>query len=163
MSERNLRHEMREMIEGGSSPSDATDKLVIELPAEWRSLVRPFIHRVARDLERSVTKQSLSSALRSPRERAQDAMAELNKKIYKLPDGTRIPMEDLTIEDVQEIKAGMRKHIGAITDHLHILDAVEDVMVESDAERLGDVPDWLTQVRERLPVEGSERGVLDTL
>lgn len=164
MSDRDLRRELRDMIEDHVAPDEATEKLCSELPLEWQTLIRPFVHRVARDCERRATKKAMTEALREPvGDRAKRAMAELSRRVYKLPDGTRISTDDLTVEDIQEIRAGMRKHVGSVMAHIDVLDAMESVLAESGAQRLGDVPEWGERVRERLPVDGAQREALDAM
>ncbi len=79
--------------------------------------------------------------------RHDELAATLRVTVYRLPDGARVLWDGLTVDLIEAKIAALRKQVGAVLDHVRILEAARDLMAERDAGVLGDIPGWAVLVR----------------
>lgn len=144
--------QMRQMIVEGLTPAEVTEAVMAELPRRWKDFARPFVLRLARGIEGKIVNRRMKRAMSGRRgSRHQEAaVIRLDGTVYKLPDGQRIVWADWGPDEFDAKIAWLRKQVGSLVDHLNVLEAARDLCLEKGVDRIGDIPGWVDQVRERV-------------
>lgn len=144
------RTRLRHLIQEGSTPDQAAAMILGEIMDldELREMCWPLLVKAARNEQRAVSTRTLRAAL------AQGAPPEMRLKltrtVYRLRDGTEIMWDDMTLDQLDVEIARLRTKIGSMVDRLHALTIARDLMIEKDVAVLGEIPDWVDEVAERL-------------
>lgn len=146
--------QLKRLIDSGTAPVEATEKVMAELPKRWKEFARPFVLRTARGMEgqlvnRRMRRTFAGTAGRGSRNQ-EAAVVRLDSTVYRTASGARIVWADWTVDHLELKIAQLRKQVGSLVEHLRILEAARDLCVEKGVDRIGEIPGWVDLVRERL-------------
>lgn len=170
------RARLSQLIAEGIDCEAAAERILGELPEEWRGWVGGFVLREARAMEGTYTNRrrrevfagsamsmeadaegSLTEAQLAYREDLRKMEAGLNSLRYHLPDGTTVRWGELTLDLIEVKIAALKKHIAGTEEHLVMLEASRKLIIEYDVEKISDVPNWVEKVRETVVQWKAER------
>lgn len=171
---------LHRLISEGMDPERATEEVMSDLPRRWKEWARPFVLRRASGIEGEIVNGRMRRALlpmtlqptalptsagETPtvpngvgRRHQLAAVTKLRETVYRLPDGERVLWDNMTIDMLDLKIAQMRKLIGSLVDHLHILEAARKLCAEHGVERLGDVEGWVEILQRMLDSDRSRGG-----
>lgn len=154
---------MRQMLHDGKSPEDAAsaallnavgDLVLAEVDEGTRDWLYGLVLREARSIEGQVSGRLMrqvaggKGALKVGSRHHAEAAEKLRRTVYHSADGARVLWDELTVDLIDAKIALLRKQVGALVEHIGILKAARQVLVNEGADSLGDVPDWPELVRE---------------
>lgn len=153
---------MRQMIGDGKSPDDAASAALLEALGEQvlaeigesrREWLYGLVLREARSIEGQISSRRMrkvlggKGALKVGSQHHAAATEKLKATVYHGADGVRILWPEMSLELIEAKIALLRKQVGALVDHIGILEAARKLLVEREADTLADVPDWPVLVR----------------
>lgn len=147
--------QLREQLLVGRSPEEAAHAILdpyggVENDPLCR-YVWPVILKAARDCEGKLSRASRNEAFFGDDSKGnQETRLHLPKMVYRMPNGSRVLWDDLTLDKIEAKIAYLRTQIGGLVDHLSILISARRVLQTCACTRLGDVPGWVDLVREGL-------------
>ncbi|HEX6873026.1 MAG TPA: hypothetical protein VF163_18160 [Micromonosporaceae bacterium] len=150
------------MIDGGASPDVATDKAVSAFPESVAAYLRPTVrqqaHRIARNRDRKVEKETIGTEQRWL-EKTAAMRAKLLATTFPLGAGIEVtwgeatrPQHEQRIKLLAEQRAGIDETVGRHRLALRLID-------EAGASCLNEVPDG-ERVLAANPVKGRKRSVV---
>lgn len=157
------------MVREGAHPEEAAsaallealgDKVLAGICSGSREWLYGLVLREARHLEGQAGNRRMRSVLAAGHlpaatPRFEKVTRKLRETVYHLPDGARVLWDDMSLDFLEAKIAEMRKQIGVLAEHMGVLVAARDLLVERGAERLRDVPDWPTLVRKMTEARGA--------
>lgn len=155
MSTENVWQQIRRLLEEGHEPAAVTEQIMADLPRRWKDFARPFVLRCVRTAEGQVVNRRMRQALGpfvgpaatgKQAARRQAAVDRLRHTVYRMPDGTRVLWDDMTVAQIDLKIAQLRKQIGSLVDHLHILEAARKLCADHGVTRLGEIDGWQQMV-----------------
>jgi hypothetical protein len=163
---RSPRAGLRELLDRGYTPAQATDALLEELPRDrdWAQWLYPFIYREAMRMESQATNRELKAqllpglaarpapgSLPGAGGRTARATRNLGTLVYHPAGGGRVLWSDMTLPRLRHKIALLREYIGGVAGHVAILEAAVTVIATARGEedttcRIGEIEGWQEKV-----------------